>query len=67
MRADASCVLINDAYPKARHHALVMPRDPGLRDVTSLTRVHLPLLDRMEARTCSLTHAQAQGRQPMSA
>lgn len=48
MRADASCVLIHDAFPKARHHALVLPREPGLQDVTSLTRAHLPLLDRME-------------------
>ena len=61
MRADASCVLIHDAFPKARRHALVMPRDPGRHDVTSLTRAHLPLLDRMEARACFGTHARPLG------
>jgi hypothetical protein len=50
MRADASCVLIHDAFPKAQHHALVLPREAGLHDVTSLTRGHLPLLAHMQAR-----------------
>lgn len=42
------CVLIHDGFPKARNHALVMPRNPDLNDITSLTAEHVPLLDHMK-------------------
>lgn len=58
MRADASCVLIHDAFPKAQHHALVLPREAGLHDVTSLTRDHLPLLAHMQARPAGFQRQQ---------
>jgi diadenosine tetraphosphate (Ap4A) HIT family hydrolase len=47
---DDACVLIRDAFPKARAHALVLPRAAGLDGVADLTRAHLPLLARMQAR-----------------
>lgn len=42
------CILIHDAFPKAAHHALVLPRDPSLHDMLSLTREHIPLLMQMK-------------------
>ena len=42
------CILIHDAFPKAAHHALVLPRDPSLRDMRSLNRAHIPLLMHMK-------------------
>jgi hypothetical protein len=47
---DEECVLIRDAFPKARAHALVLPRAAGLDGVADLTTTHLPLLARMQAR-----------------
>ncbi|KAK9838363.1 hypothetical protein WJX81_007271 [Elliptochloris bilobata] len=47
---DAACVLIRDKYPKARRHALVLPRITGLDSAADLTRAHLPLLARMQAK-----------------
>ena len=44
------CILIHDAFPKAAHHALVLPREPTLHDVRSLNRAHIPLLTRMKVR-----------------
>ncbi|BDA45631.1 probable aprataxin at C-terminar half [Coccomyxa sp. Obi] len=49
MCVDEQCVLVLDKFPKARHHALVMPRDPDLHDLTSLTAEHVALLNHMEA------------------
>ncbi len=46
---DGACVLVRDKFPKARRHALVLPRAPGLDTVADLTRAHLPLLARMQA------------------
>lgn len=51
MQVDEQCVLVLDKFPKARHHALVLPRDPDLHDITSLTAEHVALLDHMEVRT----------------
>ena len=42
------CLLIHDAYAKAEHHALVLPMDPSLHDLHSLSREHLPLLRSMK-------------------
>ena len=42
------CLLIHDAYAKAEHHALVLPRDPSFHDLHSLSREHLPLLRSMK-------------------
>jgi hypothetical protein len=50
MRLDEMTVLIQDAYPKAQQHALVMPRCESLDDVTALTAEHLPLLERMKVK-----------------
>ncbi|CAL8470785.1 g10327 [Coccomyxa elongata] len=49
MRVDEQCVLVLDKFPKARHHALVMPRCTNLHDISSLTAEHVALLDHMEA------------------
>ena len=48
MRVDEQCVLIHDAFPKARHHALVLPRCADLHDATSLRAEHVALLNHME-------------------
>lgn len=55
MRVDEQCVLILDKFPKARHHALVMPRRPDLHDISNLTAEHVALLDHMEVRTSDKT------------
>ena len=46
MRSDELTVTIKDAYPKARHHYLVLPREdiPHLR---ALRPSHVPLLEKM--------------------
>ena len=54
MQLDDRSVLINDGFPKARQHVLVMPRCPDLTDVTALTAEHFPLLDHLEVTLCSL-------------
>ncbi|KXZ48867.1 hypothetical protein GPECTOR_25g452 [Gonium pectorale] len=46
---DDKVVLMMDAFPKARHHALVVARDPALRSIANLTREHIPLLRHMRA------------------
>ena len=51
---DDACVLIRDMYPKARRHALVLPRAAGLDSAAELTRAHLPLLARMQVGFTSL-------------
>ena len=48
MIVSEDCILIHDAFPKAAHHALVLPRDPSLHDVRSLNRAHIPLLKHMK-------------------
>eukprot|EP00198_Chlamydomonas_reinhardtii_P001968 XP_001691304.1 predicted protein [Chlamydomonas reinhardtii] len=40
-------VMIMDAFPKARSHALVIARDPALRSIADLRAEHLPLLEHM--------------------
>ena len=54
---DDACVLIRDKYPKARRHALVLPRVAGLDSAAELTRAHLPLLARMQVgfQTCEVS------------
>ena len=37
-------VIINDKYPKARLHSLVIARDPALLSPSDLRPQHLPLL-----------------------
>ena len=48
VKSDEQTVIIRDAYPKARHHYLVLPREdiPSLR---ALNSAHLPLLEKMLA------------------
>ncbi|DBA69531.1 TPA: hypothetical protein ACH3X2_012731 [Trebouxia sp. C0005] len=43
------CVVINDAFPKARCHALVIVRQEGLDGPADLRPEHLPLLRSMQA------------------
>ncbi|KAG2495217.1 hypothetical protein HYH03_006823 [Edaphochlamys debaryana] len=47
LHKDDQVVMIADAYPKARHHALVLARDPALRSIADLRPEHLPLLTHM--------------------
>ena len=44
------CVVINDAYPKARCHALVIARQEGLKGPMELGPQHLPLLHSMKVK-----------------
>ena len=47
---DSDTVVIKDAYPKARRHYLVMPRQAGGADnVAALSAAHLPMLEKMKA------------------
>ena len=48
----AECVLVEDKYPKARRHVLVIARDPQLDGPRDLRRAHLPLLQRMQVCPC---------------
>ena len=41
-------VIINDKYPKARLHGLVIAREPDLLGPTDLRPEHLPLLAAMK-------------------
>ena len=47
---DELCVRFNDAYPKARHHALVVARDPRLEGPADLRAQDVALLEHMQAR-----------------
>ena len=44
---DDRIVIINDRYPKARHHFLVLPREK-IVDLSSVTSSHIPLLEHMQ-------------------
>ncbi|KAG2429067.1 hypothetical protein HXX76_011307 [Chlamydomonas incerta] len=44
---DAQVVMIMDAFPKARSHALVIARNPALRSIADLRAEHVPLLEHM--------------------
>ncbi|KAI8804720.1 hypothetical protein BJ742DRAFT_823024 [Cladochytrium replicatum] len=55
---DATIVLLADAFPKSRHHYLVLPRK-NLPTLASLTRDDIPLLK--ELRTCAKDYADAIG------
>lgn len=46
------CLLIHDGFPKAEYHALVMPRDPSLHDLRSLSGAYMPLLKCMKVNDC---------------
>ena len=48
MRIYDDCVVINDAFPKARCHALVIARQEGLEGPADLRPEHLPLLRSMQ-------------------
>jgi aprataxin len=49
MHVDDQCVLMLDGYPKARHHALVVAREPALDSMDELASQHLPLLAHMRS------------------
>lgn len=48
MQIYADCVVINDAFPKARCHALVIARQEDLDGPADLRPHHLPLLHNMQ-------------------
>ena len=48
MYVDDRCVRFPDAYPKARHHALVVARHAQLNGPADLRRQHVPLLQHMQ-------------------
>ena len=43
-----SFVIIDDAYPKARCHSLVIARDPSLNGPANLSARHIPQLQQMK-------------------
>ncbi|KAG2449967.1 hypothetical protein HYH02_000071 [Chlamydomonas schloesseri] len=47
LHKDEQVVMIMDAFPKARNHALVIARDPALRSIADLRAAHVPLLEHM--------------------
>lgn len=47
---DDQCVRFGDAYPKARHHALVVARNPRLDTPSDLRAEDVPLLLHMQVR-----------------
>ena len=51
-------VIIDDKYPKARLHGLVVARDPALLAPTDLSQEHLPLLAAMKVCILSLLPSQ---------
>ncbi|EFJ51495.1 hypothetical protein VOLCADRAFT_120448 [Volvox carteri f. nagariensis] len=48
LHQDDKVVMIRDPFPKAKHHALVIARDPVLRTIADLRKEHLPLLAHMQ-------------------
>ncbi len=52
------CVVINDAFPKARCHALVIARQEGLDGPADLRPGHLPLLKSMQVMLQIICHIQ---------
>ena len=50
MQIHSDCAVINDAYPKARCHGLVIARTAGLNGPPDLRAEHLPLLQAMQVR-----------------
>ncbi|GLC48946.1 hypothetical protein PLESTB_000165900 [Pleodorina starrii] len=49
---DDQVIMIRDVYPKAKHHALVIARDPALRSIADLRQEHLQLLAHMQQVAC---------------
>ncbi|XP_003387210.3 PREDICTED: aprataxin-like [Amphimedon queenslandica] len=43
VKSDEKCVMINDMYPKARHHYLILPRE-NISGISSLGKQNLELL-----------------------
>ena len=56
---DEDTLMIHDKYPKGHQHALVIPRLPGLLDLSCLRREHLPLLKHMRQRGQAWAAAQS--------
>ena len=46
IRSDDTVVMIQDKYPKAHHHYLVLPKD-NISSLTALNKTHIPLLRHM--------------------
>lgn len=53
---DEEVIAVQDKYPKAKHHYLVMPRDTRYRSIRDLAVSDLPLLKRMESVANKLVH-----------
>ena len=54
MYQDDKVVIIKDKYPKATHHFLALPLEK-IKDLASMDRTHLPLLEHMHAKSLELT------------
>ena len=53
VESDSLTVIIKDAFPKARHHYLILPKE-HITSLNSLTTKHVDLLKHMDGRSQSL-------------
>lgn len=53
VESDSLTVTIKDAFPKARHHYLILPKE-HVTSLNSLTAKHIDLLKHMDERSQSL-------------
>ena len=53
--SDGTTVTLIDAYPKARHHYLIVPKTVELNSIGEATHKHLPLLQHMHGKAEQLT------------
>jgi aprataxin len=60
---DGQVVGMLDKYPKARHHALLLAREPGLHRASQLRLQHLPLLTHMRQLALAWIQQQQQQQQ----
>ena len=54
VESDSLTVTIKDAFPKAKHHYLILPKE-SISSLSSLTAKHVSLLEHMDERGQSLT------------
>lgn len=49
MEVDDVCIIVKDAYPKAKHHFLVIARDPQLEQLIDLKSEHCMTVEHMKS------------------
>ena len=59
MSHDESLLVVRDGYAKARHHVLLIARDPALPDLSCVRSAHLPLLRHMRETAAAWADAHA--------